>query len=337
MPTARYSEVHFRPEGAPRYGMGHLYRCGNLAAALRPHFEVFMLIDEAPAAFLSLLDSDGIAWRRLSDRTPVENQVVVFDGYRYGAADFASARRLGNVVVAIDDLAEADFDCDLIISPGPQNRETDYRAAAGRRFLLGPEFALINPCFDGGSYQFRPEVRRLFVGFGGSDPGDVTSFVVEALSGADIELEVLIGPEYRHLDRLGALLNPKVSVHRGLPQAEVARLMAQCDAAVSGGGTMCLELAAVGLPSILFPAVENHWRPSLAMAERGLSAFGAKIPEQARAAFRRAVEGFLADRATRQAIHNRTREIFRAPGVDRVASEIAALAAARRSSGRIDV
>lgn len=335
-PVARYSQAFLRPEGAAQSGMGHLYRARNLAAALRPDFEVLMLIDEAPAAFLTLLDNDAIAWRRFRLRspgpTPITDQVMIFDSYRFDAADFASARRLGNLVVAIDDLALADFDCDLVLSPGPQNRETDYRASAGCRFLLGPEYALINPCFYAESYRFKPLVRRLFVGFGGSDPGDVTSFVVGALGQTGIEIEVLIGPEYRHFDRLQAVMGPKIRLHHGLPQAEVARLMAQCDAGVSGGGTMCLEAAAVGLPAILFPAVDNHRRPCLAMAEQGLAAYGGDIPELRSADFRRTVEGFLGDADKRQAIHRRTREIFREPGVARVATEISALAAVRRSS-----
>ncbi len=156
LPVARYSQAYLRPEGAAQSGMGHLYRARNLAAALRPDFEVLMLIDEAPAAFLTLLDNDAIAWRRSRLRrpnlrrrapAPITNQVMIFDSYRFDAADFASARRQGNIVVAIDDLALAFFDCDLVISPGPQNRETDYRASAGCRFLLGPEYALLNPCF----------------------------------------------------------------------------------------------------------------------------------------------------------------------------------------------
>ena len=335
MPRPPYSVAFLRPDGATQSGMGHLFRCLHLAAALREHFDVTVLIDEAPASFLAVLDSHGVGWRRqATEDESIARQIVVFDGYRFNAADFTKAREKGNLVVVIDDLASGYFDCDLVISHGPQNRRQDYKAANDCCFLLGCEYALIDPCFYSQAYVFRPAARRLFVNFGGSDPLDLTSFAAEVLAGNDLELDLVVGAGYRHIDRLQRFVTPHVRVYRDLRQTEVATTMAKCDAAIASGGTTSLELGAVGVPSLLFAFADNHVRPCIAFEQQKLAVFGGMISDQKRDSFQRAVETFRAAEATRRAIHIETRRLFRESGAPRVASEIAALAASRRIGTR---
>lgn len=286
-----------------------------------------LVIDEAPASFLATLDRDGIKWRR---RTSVDDTVkvgvVIFDGYGFAESDFSQARKRGNWVVVIDDLASHRFDCDLIVSPGPQNKVGDYRASPGCRFLLGCEYALINPCFYAQSYAFRPVVRRLFVSFGGSDPLDLTLFAIGALAEDRLELEVVVGAGYPGFDRLRRAAPANVRLYHDLPQEQVAKVMAGCDAAVAAGGTMSLELAAVGVPSILFAFAENHRRPCIAFQEQGIAAFGGFIPDQGAASFRRAIAEFRSDAARREAFNAKSHQLLRENGAARVAAEIARIA-----------
>jgi len=324
-----YTIVYIRVNGGPNAGMGHLYRCRNLALALRERLEVTFLIDEAPTSFLSVLDQDGIAWRKRTGRDDlIAKQICLFDGYDFGATDFARARQYKNLVIAIDDLASDYFDCDLVVSPGSQNRREDYRAADNCLFLLGTEFALINPCFYTQNYKFRPEIQRLFVGFGGTDPRDMTRFAVEALSSTDFALEVLVGAGYSH--NTARLTGPRISLHRAMTQEAAAVLMARCDAAIASGGTMSLELAAVGVPVLLFAFAENQVRPAAALAAHNLAAYGGVIPDQGAASFRDAGIAFARAQKKRREIYENIRRVFRESGATRVAAEIQKLAFARR-------
>jgi spore coat polysaccharide biosynthesis predicted glycosyltransferase SpsG/RimJ/RimL family protein N-acetyltransferase len=326
-----YTTAYFCPDGAPEHGMGHLYRCRNLAIALRRHMEVAFVVDDAPSQFLTMLEEDGIAWRQRAAATAdISDQIVVFDERQYTADHFTAARRRGNIVVALDDSAKAYFNCDLVVSQGPQNQRQQYHASTDCRFLLGCEFALINPCFYAQAHTFRPDVRRLFVGFGGSDPEDVTSFVADALTDINVELDIVVGIGYRHMDRLRQYEGRHVRLHRSLPQPTLAALMAQCDAAIASGGTTSLELTAVGVPALLFAFVEEHLRPCEAFEAQGLAAFGGRIPGQGREATRSAIVEFLAAKARRQAMHAKAHALFHQSGVSRVADEIATIAAARR-------
>jgi UDP-2,4-diacetamido-2,4,6-trideoxy-beta-L-altropyranose hydrolase len=315
--------------------MGHLYRCLHLAAALRKHVDVTVLIDEAPTSFLAVLDRHGVAWRRqATEDGSIARQIVVFDGYRFGAADFTAAREKENLVAVIDDLASGYFDCDLVISHGPQNRREDYHAAEDCRFLLGCEYALIDPCFYAQAYAFRPTARRFFVNFGGSDPLDLSSFAVDALAGSDLELDLVVGAGYRHIHVLRRFAGPRARIHQDLRQTEVATLMGQCDAAIASGGTTSLELAAVGVPSLLFAFADNHAGPCIAFEQQNLAVYGGMISDKKRDSFRSAVEAFQPAEATRRAIHIETRRLFHESGAPRVAAEIAALAAGRRTATR---
>ncbi len=324
--------VFLLPDGAVRSGMGHLYRCRHLADALRRHMDVLLLIDEAPASFLASLDRDQIGWRqRTTDDDSITGEIVVFDGYHYRESDFSNARKRGNLVVAIDDLASQYLDCDLVVSPGPQNKVEDYRTRHGCRFLLGCEYALINPCFYAQPYVFRPDVKRMLVTFGGSDPLDLTTFAVTALANEGLELEVVVGAGYADPERLRQAPAPTLRVHHDLPQTQVARIMADCDAAIAAGGTTSLELAAMGVPSILFAFADNHRRPCLAFEEQAIAAYGGLIPDQGEACFRRAVSQFCSATAHRASLHRNSRRRLQVPGAARVAEEIARLASANEA------
>jgi UDP-2,4-diacetamido-2,4,6-trideoxy-beta-L-altropyranose hydrolase len=321
-------------DARPGVGLGHLYRCLNLAEVLSRDFPVTFLLEDAPAAFFDRLRSAGIERNpRLEAAREITNQIIIIDGYDYPEWLYAVAARNGNLVVAIDDLAEKFFDADILVSHGPQHRLEDFQVAPRCRLLLGPDYALINSCFYGLGYAFRPEIRRLFVGFGGSDPTDATAAVATAISGLETELHVVLGPGYGDADRIRALI-PAARVYENLSQARLAALMRETDAAIAPPSSMSLELCAVGVPSLLFVVADNQEPFGKALCSLGLAHFAGRLPVVESERIRATTDAFLRDANARCKARERCRAVFQSSGVSRVASVITDIVAAPKHRTR---
>lgn len=329
-----YSRVLFRADDASTAGMGHLARCRNLALALRKDLEVVFILDQAPDHFVDLLAADEIAWRKSPDAFDASAcNVEIFDGYGFRESDYIAAKNRGAIVVAIDDLAARFLDCDLIVSQGPQNVRSDYRAAKDCKFMLGVDYALIDPLFYISQKDFSSKVQRIFLSFGGADPMNLTAFVLNALADTDVQIEAVVGASYAHWDELQSVARPKVSLHRALDAQSLATLMLTCDAAIAAGGTTSLELMAIGIPTILFAFAENHVRPCEAFVAQGLASFGGVISNSADPAWvRKTVMDFLLDERVRRSIGKATAERFVASGLPAIVQEIVQLSQQRRAS-----
>ncbi len=334
MESSAYSEIYFKADGASDAGMGHLSRCLNLALVLRDefNFRACFLIDEAPTHFLDQLDRHEIRWLSTTHASDcADRQILVFDSYRFRENDFISARNKDSIVVVIDDMAALFFDCDLIVSQGPQNEVSDYRTAKGCDFLLGVEYALIDRSFYREPRKISQKATRVFLSFGGSDVMGLTPFALDMLAGLDVHIEVVVGAGYAHWEDLQSRAGPNVHLHKDLQSHALADLMVTCDAAIASGGTMSLELMAAGVPSLIFSFAENHIRPCQAFSTEGLAHYGGSISTKEGESFRKTVEAFLHDDVQRQSIGKAIAAKFMKSGLRNVGEKISLLSQDRRS------
>jgi RimJ/RimL family protein N-acetyltransferase len=114
-----------------------------------------------------------------------------------------------------------------------------------------------------------PEVaRRVLVTMGGSDPGNVTLEVIQALQHVDVnglEAVVVVGGSNPHYAELqSAVQTSRLSIRLESNVTDMPALMAWADVAVSAGGSTNWELAFMGLPALVLILASNQ-RP---IAER---------------------------------------------------------------------
>ena len=90
----------------------------------------------------------------------------------------------------IDDLANRPHDCDLLLDQNYAGHGADrYKVWVSNDCtqLLGPEFAMLHPAFReqrlaAARHREDPQaIERIFVFFGGTDPGNLTGRALEAL------------------------------------------------------------------------------------------------------------------------------------------------------------
>lgn len=301
--------VVFRTDASDLMGTGHLTRSVALADALiaqgaqveficrahRGHL-IGLLHDKglhvselpAPHAGGSPVGEDYSEWlgvpqavdasetmAALSGRHP---DWLVVDHYGLGALWERQLRPHARKILAIDDLADRERDCDLLLDQtyaDPGVRRHDGLVSPSCRLLLGPRYALLAPQYASYRQRMAPrdgQIRRVLVYFGGSDSRNMTGLVLAALSAPEfshLEADVVIGANGVHriaVERQAAL-RPRTHTHGTRPH--LADLMAHADLAIGAGGVTNWERMCLGLPSLVI-CLANNQRSTC----EGLSAAG---------------------------------------------------------------
>ena len=273
----------FRADATPALGAGHVMRCMALAGELRSRgTEIHFVVGAGSELAARLAAAKNFPCRRLpaepsrdageTARIVAHERIdwVVVDHYSLDAAWEKEVRRAGASILVIEDLSGREHDCDLLVNAG-FGAEATVRARA----LLGPEYALLAPEFREARERDRERdgtVRRILVGYGGTDPSNETCKALEALAAlgaSGLEVEVAVGAGFAHEDALRAAAQrlPAATLRRGLPH--LADLMQSCDLALGAGGTSSWERLCLGLPALVSATAANQARGAAALGAAG--------------------------------------------------------------------
>lgn len=203
---------------------------------------------------------------------------LIVDHYALDRAWECRLRSRAKRVMVIDDMADRNHDCDLLL-------DQNFYPDAGSRYadllpdtcaqLLGPDYALLQD--DYADLRVRARVRggaiaRVLVYFGGFKEGGLTLLSTRTLleaGGRDLQVDVVVSqahPDYGALRELSAA-SGQCTLHSQLPS--LAPLMLEADLAIGAGGSTSWERCCLGLPTLVVPLSENQ-RP----IARGLHAGG---------------------------------------------------------------
>ena len=190
---------------------------------------------------------------------------VALDGYHFDLACQQAVRETGCRLLVIDDFAHAGhYDADLLVDQNLEADRLEYPHVEGTTLLLGSRYVLLRSEFHAWqNWQRTVPARacRVLVSLGGSDPGNATARVIEALASpvaADLEARVVVGPGNPHLPALRQAAAATSRIELLTEVADMAESMAWADVAVSAAGSTCWELAFMQLPALLLPIAENQ-------------------------------------------------------------------------------
>lgn len=279
--------VVMRADGDGSLGVGHIMRCAAIAReVLALGGEIlFAVSDEASAELAgsvgfrtevlagdrwSLGDGDGSALGALA--TAWGARSVLVDSYAVSDRFFEGYRRSskGLPIGYVDDLYSfADgilsrprgLDVDMVLNYMFGFGESDYDSAYSRAvdLLVGPAFAPVRSEFRAAAHTFGPEVKRILVTTGSTNPNSsLERLVLACRKGAPgAVIDVVVGAA-AGFDTALAGGRGNLVIHRGL--TDLAPLMEDADVAVSAGGSTLYELACAGIPAVAVPIVENQMR-----------------------------------------------------------------------------
>ena len=308
--------IAFRADASIDIGTGHVMRCVTLAEALRSRgheclfigrdhpgnlealirqkgFEVHLLAPGRSDALIPEQESVpahsdwlGVPWHFDADQT--RNIVggrqvdwVVVDHYALDARWEQEVSQVGAKVMVIDDLADRNHHCRLLLDQNLGRQPEDYdgltkpdciRLCGPRYALLRPEFAAMRKL----SLERRrsPEVRRILITLGGVDRENVTGEVLRVLSRSrlppETELDIVMGASAPGLDsvRVQASKLPfraTVSVN----VSDMAERMCLADLCIGAAGGTSWERCCLGLPTVLLVLAENQEGGAKALGDVG--------------------------------------------------------------------
>jgi UDP-2,4-diacetamido-2,4,6-trideoxy-beta-L-altropyranose hydrolase len=339
----------FRVDASLEIGTGHLIRCLTLADELRRcgAGATFLCRKDAgqladliaarghQAEFLNPGQDDAEQCRALL--AEMRPDWIVVDHYALGRAWEQAVRPFAQRIFVIDDLADRQHDCDLLLD---QNLHDGIEDRYGPlvpehcRQLIGPRFALLRPEFA----QFRGKVSRtarpvsrVVVSFGGADAGNETARLILALddvSAAPIAVDVVIGPSNPHGQQIRTLASnrPSLALHVGTDR--MAELMSRADAFMGAGGSTTWERFCLGLPSLVIAVAENQRPTSQYLGKIGAIDYIGAAPELAADALRAAVSRFLLDHERRARMAELGMQLVDGLGASRVSDCILGFARA---------
>jgi UDP-2,4-diacetamido-2,4,6-trideoxy-beta-L-altropyranose hydrolase len=236
--------------------------------------------------------------------------MVVIDDYCADAKVETPLIEAGFKVVVIDDLADRQHRCGVLIDPGFGRKVPDYQwlVPADATVLAGPDYALLRPEFaaarDTALTRRNAEGdHRILVSLGLTDVGGHTARAAQLLAGL-APLDVVLGSASPCLATVSALAG--VTVH--VDAQNMAELVAKADIAVGAGGVSVWERACLGLPSIVIILADNQAKMARALDEAGVvmaldvrdEAFDQRLVAAVERLF---CDGELRDRLSRNAAH----------------------------------
>lgn len=250
---------------------------------------------------------------------------LIVDHYALDARWESALRQTAKNILAIDDLADRQHDCDVLLDQSfYADMDTRYtgKLPEHRRLLLGPRYALLRDEFRQVREQIEPrtgQAKRVLVFFGGVDADNHTSRAVEALVNLGVEglhVDVVIGAQHPHREQI-ELTCSKRQFDCHVQTKRMAELMAAADLAIGAGGSATWERCCLGLPAFAICTAENQIRQVADAASEGLL-YAPKIRGDLTDAIRRHLCALMENACLRLSISRNAMRAVDGRGVSRV-------------------
>lgn len=350
-------KLAIRTDASPATGIGHFMRCLTLADAVaarggQVRFVSQTLVEPLPAMLarrgyeLTSIPAeenaagDGdlphSAWLQGTMAADARATLSALDGrswdwlvvdhYALDARWEKAVRPAAARILAIDDLADRQHDCDVLLdqnlhatSPG---RYQDKLPAACA-LLAGPDYALLREEFVLWRDRRHPadgRIRQIFVFLGGIDAEDLTGRALAGLATLapqDFNVKVVIGGANPHHANLAAGCE-RYGYELHVQSERMAELMAESDLAIGAAGTSSWERCCLGLPALLVSLADNQLPIARSVAERGAGLYLGSHAEVTAATIGAAVDSLRREPARLAAMARTAAALVDGQGVQRV-------------------
>lgn len=259
--------------GYPEIGLGHVHNTLTLAAELVRHDLVFVVPAGHDLA-ADVIRSYHYPVVRQGNATltetilALEPDVVINDILDTDEGYVRDLKSSISTVINFEDLGDGARLADVVVNAiYPERQPLSNHHFGPRYFLARNEFLL------GQEHIVRPDVTRVLVTFGGTDPADLTKRVLDAITPwcaeRSIHIDVVLGRGYSHAP---PSTSETATVYDTV--GNMAELMRGADVAFTSAGRTVFELALVGVPAIILAQNERELTHLFASEENGFLHLG---------------------------------------------------------------
>jgi len=300
-------KIVFRVDASIQMGTGHVMRCLTLADALKNQgAECYFICREHPGNLIGLIIQRGhhveaLPYIDISQQSNLQSYMLdlahaswlgttqkedsslcvsivkalqpdwlIVDHYALDVRWEEEFRPYCKRLMVIDDLADRQHDCDLLLDQTFGRDLKDYkpRVPPSCEILCGTEYALLRPEFSqwrGYSLKRREnsELQHLLINLGGVDKDNITTQILIALKQSslpsELKITVVMGgtaPWIKEVCQQAKDMPWITEVVVGVNN--MAELMAKSDLAIGAAGSTSWERCCLGLPSIMIVLADNQ-------------------------------------------------------------------------------
>lgn len=309
--------IAFRTDASLQAGTGHVMRCLTLADTLKTRgAECHFICREHQGNMIELVRKKGYgiyalprmsrggipltqkheelfhaSWLGVTQQqdadtcTPILRELqpdwLIVDHYALDARWECAVRPLCRKLMVIDDLADRQHACDLLLDQNLGRKKQDYTNLVPLhcQTLIGPHYALLRPEFVklrdyslGRRVNLQP--KQLLIAMGGVDQNNATNRVLNTLPICVLpngfNITVIMGTAAPWLAEVRELAThmpwpTEVLVNIG----DMAQRIADSDLAIGAAGGSSWERCCLGLPTLMVVLAENQWQGASALDAHG--------------------------------------------------------------------
>jgi pseudaminic acid biosynthesis-associated protein PseG len=270
--------IYIRTDSNNTIATGHVMRCLSIAKALKKSGEecIFITADSYSDELIKSNGFDRIClnseWSNPNSEVEVLVKLIkdkgikklLIDSY-YVTEGYLEFIKEYTKLIYIDDINSLTYPVDMLInySGSYENFKYDINYKNTQtKLLLGYDYVPLREEFQNIKPEVRDNVKQILFTMGGTDENNLSAeFIGNIISNTNfnnIIFHIVIGRFNKNLEELNKLVSNYLNIKLHFNVRNMAKLMKQCDIAISAGGTTLLELCACGVPTISFTIADNQ-------------------------------------------------------------------------------
>lgn len=202
---------------------------------------------------------------------------LIVDHYALDSVWEKQLRSCATSIMVIDDLADREHDCDILLDQNYYPSMNDRYAGKVPKcceVLLGPKYSLLREEFRVLRAMTNVRifgVRKVLIFFGGVDATNYTGQFIRALTQVSMQqlsFDVVVGAQHPKLAEIQAMCADRgLALH--VQSKHMAELMMGSDLAIGASGATSWERCCLGLPAITVSLAENQTEIALGLHKMG--------------------------------------------------------------------
>ena len=247
--------ILLRVDGYPQIGMGHVYRGLQIAYGLMEH-KIYFVLSEKSEIGIAKIQSSHYPYEVIKDNDEIlglidkyKADIVINDILNTSEEYVQKLKDKGVRVVNFEDLGTGALTADATVNALYDGENTDKLFFGSDYYLIRDEFVIAKP------KEFAEKPEEILVLFGGTDPRNLTQKTIKALMAVDgienIHITVILGMGYEKKDEIIKLTQECKNITIVQDVKLMSEYMSKADIAIASQGRTMLELAAMGVPTVL--------------------------------------------------------------------------------------
>jgi len=328
------TRILFRTSGgrAPgkQLGMGHIFRCLNLANYLKNE-KIFFLIEDY-SNVKKIISKNGFNCYKLKKNICLKDEIiktkkfieekniniVIIDKFDSKQKFIKEIRKISKVVV-VSDLEKMEFPSDLVVNGFVGFKNKIKKNKFGTKCLLGPKFQILNKSFSS-QVKNNNKPHDLLVTLGGFDEQNIIELILKILTKIEknIKVKIILGPATVKNKKIIQLEKNLKNVKIIQKTQNMRNQIASARFGICSGGITSYEFASMNVPFGIISLVKHQTKTACKWEEmkiaKNLGLFGRQSDKK--------IEDFILEMKSYHSNKKSKQNIVDGNGGKRVSKEI---------------